>query len=439
VIQLGIPRAGRNGVLLSQTANGVLVINGKLEVPPHIAANLTFRGTDTPHGELVHADPSVTYSIRFEALGGKDNFIGGSGADIFDGGEGDDHAVGGPGDDVLDGGGGDDRAFGAEGNDQLRGGQGHDYVEGGAGDDVIDVGPGENAAYGMEGNDVLLGGDRSDYFNGGAGDDRLEGGAGVDQLFGLDGDDTLNGGEGNDVLAGGEGANALDPGPGDDKIFTALQKGYSGNGDNDMVWWVDGATTNAGGGKPGSGLKIDGQGDAEFVRRVEDDLDALRSTPLGRTMLTLLDDTGQSVVIAKKLDPVGGSSARALDHAAASPNPDGTPGLGSGAIIEYSHDDVRLYSDSERRSSWAFGPPVLILLHEMVHAYTYATGTRDEGETLYGPETVRDLEAQATGLPYDHDENPNTVNLARAPHPTENDYRSELNLPMRTQYGKPDS
>lgn len=123
--------------------------------------------------------------LSFEGLGSSDNFIAGSGREVFDGGQGADRvsyllATGGITLDLEDGtlntgfAVGDryvsvESFTGSDFADTMRGGEGGDSLNGGADNDTID---------GRGGDDVLTGG---------AGDDVLVGGAGADQLTGGDG------------------------------------------------------------------------------------------------------------------------------------------------------------------------------------------------------------------------------------------------------------
>ncbi len=160
---------------------------------------------------------SITDEI-FDALGGRDYIITGSGNDKINGNAGDDYVRGGAGNDLLFGDSGNDRLYGDDGNDTIYGGTGHDSLYGNNGNDELYGGDGNDQLFGHDGNDILVGGIGNDKLSGGNGNDYLFGDDGDDSLVGDAGDDTLDGGAGNDILFGGAGNDILDGQGGNDTL-----------------------------------------------------------------------------------------------------------------------------------------------------------------------------------------------------------------------------
>lgn len=79
----------------------------------------------------------VMVPVTMRGGSGRDNLIGGGGADKLIGGDGNDRLSGRGGDDLIFGGLGNDELIGGSGNDVLRGGLGHDTLFGGSGENVI--------------------------------------------------------------------------------------------------------------------------------------------------------------------------------------------------------------------------------------------------------------------------------------------------------------
>lgn len=124
-------------------------------------------------------------------IGGNGNdYISGSGTDIYNGNNGDDFLIGGTfgfdalagfGDDWLRGSTDDDRVSGDEGDDWVEGGEGSDRVVGDIG--VLGVtltNPGRDVLIGNSGNDLLDGFNGADIFLPGMGTDLNSGGLGFD-------------------------------------------------------------------------------------------------------------------------------------------------------------------------------------------------------------------------------------------------------------------
>jgi hypothetical protein len=150
---------------------------------------------------------------------------------------------------------------------------------------------------------------------------------------------------------------------------------------------------------------------------VRSDLDALASSPVGVAMLDGIDHSGHVVTIRE----IAGTGEARYD-----------PDLGGrNAIVGY----------NPRFDDFWFSPPVppvVVLYHELAHAYDFTNGTLAQG-VYTGADNpfVRNLERVAVGLPIDHDGDADTPSQLDPRHPyalTENGLRSELNLSPRTRY-----
>ena len=150
------------------------------------------------------------------------NYVGSTGADIFEGGNAIDDIRGGLGNDRLTAFGGNDKLYGQDGNDTLIGGSGADYLSGGTGGDtasyagaaakvkanLADASQNTGDAAGDTFNSIenLIGTGSTDSLIGNSGTNVLNGASGNDSLYGQDGNDTLIGGKGADKLNGGLGS-----------------------------------------------------------------------------------------------------------------------------------------------------------------------------------------------------------------------------------------
>ncbi|MCC7248997.1 MAG: hypothetical protein IT473_10275 [Lysobacter sp.] len=337
---------------------------------------------------------------------------------------------GGAGNDTITTGKGRDRVDGGAGNDIINTGAGRDDVFGGAGNDTIDAGSGHDVVYGGDGNDILRGGKGRDYIEGGAGNDVMEGGTGNDVLSGGLGDDTLRGDNGNDRVYTGAGKDTVDNKSGNDVVYgqTADDTMTAAKGAKNTVTNVDMTTT--------LGSSITVTGSAEFQQRINADIEMLRSSPDGRQMLSQLDATGKSLTISELPNirnggatPAGGGNFLQTVTA-----PDGTtsvvPGTGTNSSIAFNpsnHDD-------------RFPNSVVVLYHEMSHAYNHMTGTRQQGtNTGAGIDNgTNNREMQAVGLNnsglsfnFPGGTGATTTNPAAL---TENGLRGEMGLPLRPSY-----
>ncbi|WP_432834542.1 M91 family zinc metallopeptidase [Dactylosporangium sp. CA-092794] len=332
----------------------------------------------------------------------------GDGDDRLWGSLGDEADAGGAGDDLLFAGAGADHLAGGAGADTLGGGAGRDYLDGGAGDDRLDGGGGTDTLYGLGGADALRGGDGADYLEGGAGDDRLDGGTGADVVSGGRGDDAIDGGSGDDTLYSGEGRDAVTGGAGVDRLLGQAA---------DTATGVERLTAAPAGGDLAGFVTV--EGDPAYQARVRADLELLAASPDGRRMLEELRASGEPLRIV----PTGENNGWA--------NPgDGQP------FIRYNPEYDTMLTDT---------PPVVVLFHELAHAWdfvhdTSAGGTYDGGsgsDHFADGSAVPNTERQAAGLPIDDDGDPATPERIDPDHPlelTENGLRAEMGLRHRDRY-----
>ena len=348
------------------------------------------------------------------------------------------------GHDFIRAGGGHDRIEGGAGNDRLHGNGGNDYINGSTGDDVVYADAGNDTVYGGDGADELYGNDGNDYLEGSKGDDTINGNDGDDTISGGIGDDTLNGNYGDDALYAGQGKDTVNGDDGRNKLYVQADDAVqaSGEGISNAV-----VTVELKGNPGGTGVRVTGS--AEFRERVEADLEMLRSSPVGRQMLTSFDeaqaDDGVTVTI-QQLDENNGYADWENRTRPTRPQPvldpaTNTPGTPNSATISYNPTFAPTFDHTDGTS--AYTPPIAVLYHEMAHAYDYTHGTfraeiyngtdaTDSGRNLRVGERV------AVGLDIDHDNDPRTAERSDdAVHPdelTENALREEMNLELRKNY-----
>lgn len=355
----------------------------------------TFTGTDADRltiragdgNDRIAVSPDVTVRLTLE------------------GGAGNDRIRGGGGDDTIRGGAGNDRIEAGAGNDTVSGGTGRDYINGSVGNDTLRGDSGNDVVYGGDGNDTVEGGTGADYLEGSRGNDTLRGGTGRDILSGGIGDDNLQGGSGGDVLYAGQGRDTLDGGTGANRIYSQADDTVRATrGGRNRVINVELV------GNPG-GTAVTVTGSAEFVERVEADLEMLRSSPVGRRMLAAFDASGRSVTIEEIADDNGYADWSRRTTGGPHPFLDaaGNPGTPDDATIGY-NPAFNQMPNRRANQDWKDIDPVVVLYHEMVHSYNIVTGTFQDGNyTGPGPDNgVRNNERQAVGLPntgvrFDHD------------------------------------
>lgn len=342
------------------------------------------------------------------------------------------------GDDTITGGGGHDRIFGGAGNDRINGGAGNDYIDGGDGNDTIQGGDGNDTVYGGRGNDLIYGNAGDDYLEGGEGNDTLYGGVGNDVLSGGLGDDRLFGGAGDDAVYAGQGRDSVSGGAGNNKLYVQNDDTVQAapRGATNQVVTVE-LTGNPG----GTGVIV--RGSDEFRQRVMDDLEMLRSSPAGRQMLASFDAARQRDGVTVTIEEITEDNGYAARSRASNPFLDpttGRRGTPTNATIGYNPTFAPTFEFAD--GSAAYTPPVVVLYHEMAHAYDYTHGTLRPG-TYRGADAadsgrVPNLERVAVGVPLDHDNDPRTPEQRDdANHPyalTENGIREEMNLQLRRSY-----
>ena len=357
--------------------------------------------------DVIEVAANVTVNIVADTGDGADQVdIAGSGDNRVDAGAGDDRVT-------LSGGGRND-IFGGRGNDTLQGGSGVDVIHGGDGDDSID---------------------------GGAGRNFLEGGAGNDTIRSRGAGDMVSGGVGDDTIHAASGASSIHAGAGQDTI--------EGAGNRSTVYAEIGDVINAATGArptvvnveidPQAGSSVRVEGSEAFVQRVQAEIDFLRSSPNGQRMLAEFDATAAgkgNVVTIKELSNEHNGYAMPANDDATWPDVQITNGVAGPGV----QTDIR-YNPSFHMD--AFPAPVVVLYHEMSHAYNFVNGSLQPGN-YNGPDVadrgISNSERQAVGLettaaPFDFDRDPSTPPTTANPdHLTENGLREELGLPDRPSY-----
>jgi hypothetical protein len=321
-------------------------------------------------------------------------------------GAGHDEVRTGGGRDRVLGGDGDDRVYAGAGADRVSGGAGADYLDGQQHNDVLFGGRGKDVLYGLAGNDRLLGGTGEDHLEGGAGADLLLGGLGGDSVSGGRGNDTLHGGGGDDVVYTGAHEDRFTGGGGDDTSYDQ-QESNEDLGDTERTVYVEMT------GSPGDTIIV--KGTPDFIERVEADLEMLRSSPLGRTMLVEMDDSGSGAAVIG----IGEASVTIEEGRLPDRNQAHSNNFSNHFRIDY---NPPLFTGDK--------PPVVSLYHEMAHVYANSenivppdSGTTDEP----------DAELAVVGLPFADD----SVLPGDFEHPeelTENALRREMGVPERRTY-----
>lgn len=312
---------------------------------------------------------------------------------------------------------------GGDGNDTLIGGGGRDYINGSKGNDFIMGRDGNDTVYAGDGDDYVSGGNGDDYLEAGKGNDHVRGWAGNDNISGGQGDDKLYGGNGNDVLYAGAGKDTVFGQTGDNKIFSQSEDTVEANrtGVNNTVVEVDMTAA------IGSSVVINGTD--EFKERIQQDLDMLRSSPIGRQMLEGFDETGHTVTI-QEFDQQNGTASPTNGIDTSFDTANQRPGRTDDATFNINPD---FYPADHI-------PPIVVFYHEMAHAYDYTHGTL-RTERYNGNEVndrgIKDAERVAVGQPIDHDKDRTTPEIVAPEHPqslTENALREELNRQLRPRY-----
>ena len=128
----------------------------------------------------------------------------------------------------------------------------------------------------------------------------------------------------------------------------------------------------------------------------------------------------------------GGNDTTILDPASAFLRAGGKRGAGSDSVVSYDPYETTIDGGSQ---AWQQRPPLVGLVHELVHALNAATGTLQPGKNATG---TPKLELQAIGLPFKGIAFRWTAAAAASSHNprvfTENGFRALLGLALRTGY-----
>jgi len=393
---------GDDNIQVNQRDDGTLDIqvNGEsYEVRLAQGQELTLR---TGGGnDVIEASPNVTVNMVVDAGAGNDRIITGSGDDRVDGGQGDD---------FIASAGGRNDLFGNSGNDEIHGGDGVNIIHGGDGDDLLNAGGGVN------------------FVEGGAGDDLINGAGGNDIISAGKGDDTVTLDGGSSHVYTGQGGDTVEGATGEDKVYAQA---------SDLINSLDGSKPTVVNVEidPAAGHSVEVTGSDAFRQRVEAEMDFLRASPNGQQMLAEFDKAAElkgNTVTIKELANEQNGYAQTFSRDADIVN--GRPGAGGNVDISY---NPSFHMD-------AFPAPVVVLYHEMSHAYNGVNGTFLQGTYRGdGPDAqvgVPNAERQAVGLettaePFDFDGDPATPPTTHNPiHLSENGIRREMGLEDRPSY-----
>ena len=315
----------------------------------------------------------------------------------------------GSGDDYVRAGSGETRVLGGSGNDCIWLGSGVGYAQGDDGDDTLISGAGPSALYGNDGNDKIYAGycvnSPRTYMDGGRGDDKL---------YSKTGKTVMHGGQGNDLMVSA-GHSHIYTGTGTDTVETAGADTIFSQGKNNITPGTTSKVVEVAESSAGSKAFVI-KGSAEFKRRVQDDIDFLNASPTGQKMLAKMDATANPEIKISELDMDWGYF-EALDRS-----------------IGYNPSFNAQVIGAE---------PVVVLFHEMAHAYNVSTNSTLPGYTRVGngePGLEPNIERQAVGLwtnaePLDFDNDPSTPSTSTNPVEfSENGMRAEIGIPLRKAY-----
>lgn len=293
-------------------------------------------------------------------------------------------------------------------------------IETGAGDDLVRV---RNAARRpASGSVVVDSGPGNDSVNitgqqlattyARSGDDKLRVAAEYSVCYMGPGDDQLSVRSGQAAIHAPDGHNKIRSGPGADRLYGIGKSTLEGDSQSDRKFEPNHAAFQAPGHRA---LKI--VGTPVFFERVLENLLLLASSPTASALLEALDRSGATITIENY--PLLDNALYVADLSAGDPTiRDGRPGTPSLSATLYFNP---LAQDGETHT-----PPVVMLYHELCHAWNFVTGT-----------VMEDHERQAIGLAtdqtYDFDADPSTPANTTNPDPyNENTLRQELGLPPRT-------
>lgn len=455
----------QNEIYIDERGKNVLVfVNGEAhKFSKHDARNLVIRGSSGRDVILVGGEPdpfgkplvgagksAVKLNLRVEAGDGKDLvMVNNSGRTVINGGKDNDSLV------SLGRGGA--RINGSEGSDYLDGLHGTNVLSGGKGDDNLRAGDGKNVLVDHRGTNFLASGTGTTRIETGGDHSIVSAVGGRTEVTTRGGSTTVYAGANlpqiHNLLGGRSTVYA-------DKRVAALfpfqvQSDLVGNGGpvagGTEVRPVDMST------RPGGSLRIEGT--PEFKQRVEQDLDLLRSSPVGRSILSALDRASaqsghKTITIRYESQFFNQSSNGPFEKhpGSSSLSSTGEPGAPIGGSIGYNLGTLTKNGRAKRlppqqleqhfhQTPLPF-PSVVQLAHELIHAYNALSGTYQPGK-YKGPgldKGIDNRERQAVGLPndgvpYDFDHNPATPKTTANPTDlTENGLRAELEIARRTSY-----
>lgn len=402
--------------------------------------------------DRITIDSSVTQNMVVAGGVGNDKIFGGNGNDILIGGEGVDLIRGSNGTDIIIGGQGDDNIEGGNGGDIIRGGDGGDYVSGGAGNDIVSGGGGRDSLYGGLGQDLIRGNSGNDYIDGGSNNDLLVGGVGNDTVSGGYGNDRINGGGGDDTLIGASGTDSYDDANRGDHVIRESSESIGGDGKSrSTVVDLDPAILDGNGVALADEFIATDDQRFEFENRLRDDLETLRYTEAGQQMLTDLAraeaNTGNTLTIREipHTDDTYRRPGQTIDRnvEGGSAVPDGAwtrnfgdPAVGGGNATVYYNPSVNL--ELREATGLENVAPVVVLFHELSHAFNIMTGTGITGP-YNGADTFdngqNNFERQAVGLSLSATVGGVVVDVANpVAQQSENDLRAELGIGDRISY-----
>lgn len=355
-------------------------------------------------------------------------------------------------------------------------------VNTGEGDDSIISAASIASFYTGAGNDTVIVHGGSNYIDTGEGDDDVTAskearitvyaGPGDDDVMG-GGFSFIDGGQGNDDITGGPGHNILSGGPGSDHIKAGPSSNviFTGQGTRDLVTALKPhdityhtthstlaincpttaeAFASMPNGQPTSrstliepkdisesGITV--KGSVSFIERIHDDLRLLLNSPTGQKLLTVLH---QAALKSGTPITINELTLSKQNNFVASDAPSPNAYLVNGQRASGSYGGNIWINTSNSLPDLPDQPGIIILFHELCHAYNYVTGSVVPGgiqDPQDGSLTARQ-ERQAIGLPaseyrFDFDDDPSTPPTDTNPEAfTENGLRKELGLPLRERY-----
>jgi hypothetical protein len=179
----------------------------------------------------------------------------------------------------------------------------------------------------------------------------------------------------------------------------------------------------------------------EFKERIYADLDTLRSSPVGLQMLSSLDESHEDTKAIAADWPILGGPAYGGDVVTIREFTEENGGA-SERGVDWLFNDLDIQINPAYPGGHEGGVPITVLQHELGHAWDYTHDTIDrdtyDGVDPIDTGDVSVAERQATGLPIDHDDDPDTPEIIDPDHPytyTENGLRDEMRRPHRDTYG----